>query len=49
MKLIYVKLTQFQKDKLRRAYQKRENTTLKVVLANEQTGDRIYVNDRQYN
>ena len=49
MKLIYVKLTEFQKNKLRRAYQKRENTSLKVVLANEQTGDRIYVNDRQYN
>ena len=49
MKLIYVKLTEFQKNKLRRAYQNRENTSLKVVLANEQTGDRIYVNDRQYN
>ena len=49
MKLIYVKLTEFQKNKLRRAYQNREKTSLKVVLANEQTGDRIYVNDRQYN
>ena len=44
MKLIYVKLTEFQKNKLRR-----EKTSLKVVLDNEQTGDRIYVNDRQYN
>ena len=49
MKLIYVKLTEFQKKKLRRAYQNRENTSLKVVLATEQTGDRIKVNDRQYN
>ena len=49
MKLIYIKLSEFQKNKLRRAFQKRENISLKVALANEKTGDRIYVNDRQYN
>ena len=41
MKLIYVKLTEFQKNKLRRAYQNRKNTSLKVVLANDQTGDSL--------
>ena len=46
---IYVKLTKFQKDKLRRAYEKRENISLKVVLADQSTGDKIYVNQRQYN
>ena len=47
MKLITVTFTQNQKDKLRRAYNKRENISLKLVY-NPQ-GDRIYVNDRQYN
>ena len=49
MKLIYVKLTKVQNDKLRRAYEKRENISLKVVLSDGKTGDRIYVNQRQYN
>ena len=47
MKLIHVKFTEFQKDKLRRAYNKRENISLKLVY--NPHGDRIYVNDRQYN
>ena len=47
MKLINVKFTEFQKDKLRRAYNKRENISLKLVY--DPHGDRIYVNDRQYN
>ena len=47
MKLINVTFTQNQKDKLRRAYNKRENIGLKLVY--NPNGDRIYVNDRQYN
>ena len=47
MKLINVKFSEFQKDKLRRAYNKRENISLKLVY--NPNGDRIYVNDRQYN
>ena len=47
MKLINVTFTQNQKDKLRRAYNKRENIGLKLVY--NPHGDRIYVNDRQYN
>ena len=47
MKLINVKFTEFQKDKLRRAYNKREKISLKLVY--DPHGDRIYVNDRQYN
>ena len=47
MKLITVTFTQNQKDKLRRAYNKRENTSLKLIY--NPHGDRIYVNDRQYN
>ena len=47
MKLINVTFTQNQKDKLRRAYNKRENISLKLVY--NPNGDRIYVNDRQYN
>ena len=47
MKLINIKFTEFQKDKLRRAYKKRENISLKLVL--DPKGDRIYVNERQYN
>ena len=47
MKLINVKFSEFQKDKLRRAYNKRENISLKLVY--DPHGDRIYVNDRQYN
>ena len=47
MKLINVKFTQNQKDKLRRAYNKRENIGLKLVY--NPNGDRIYVNERQFN
>ena len=47
MKLINVTFTQNQKDKLRRAYNKRENIGLKLIY--NPHGDRIYVNDRQYN
>ena len=47
MKLINVTFTQNQKDKLRRAYNKRENVSLKLVY--NPHGDRIYVNERQYN
>ena len=47
MKLINVKFTEFQKDKLRRAYNKRENISLKLVY--NPNGDRIYVNERQCN
>ena len=47
MKLIHVKFTEFQKDKLRRAYNKREKISLKLIY--DPHGDRIYVNDRQYN
>ena len=47
MKLINVTFTQNQKDKLRRAYNKRENIGLKLLY--NPNGDRIYVNDRQYN
>ena len=48
MKLINVKFSEFQKDKLRRAYNnKRENISLKLVY--NPNGDRIYVNERQYN
>ena len=47
MKLINVRFTEFQKDKLRRAYNKRENISLKLVY--NPNGDRIYVNERQYN
>ena len=47
MKLINVKFSEFQKDKLRRAYKKRENISLKLVL--DPKGDRIYVNERQFN
>ena len=47
MKLINVTFTENQKDKLRRAYNKRENTSLKLIY--NPHGDRIYVNDRQYN
>ena len=47
MKLINVTFTQNQKDKLRRAYNKRENISLKLVY--NPHGDRIYVNERQYN
>ena len=47
MKLINVTFTQNQKDKLRRAYNKRENIGLKLVY--NPHGDRIYVNDRQFN
>ena len=47
MKLINVTFTQNQKDKLRRAYNKRENIGLKLVY--NPNGDRIYVNDRQFN
>ena len=47
MKLINVTFTQNQKDKLRRAYNKRENIGLKLLY--NPHGDSIYVNDRQYN
>ena len=47
MKLINVKFSEFQKDKIRRAYNKRENISLKLVY--DPNGDRIYVNERQYN
>ena len=47
MKLINVTITQNQKDKLRRAYDKRENIGLKLLY--NPHGDSIYVNDRQYN
>ena len=47
MKLIHVKFTEFQKDKLRRAYNKREKISLKLIY--DPHGDRIYVNDRQFN
>ena len=47
MKLINVKFTQNQKDKLRRAYNKRENIGLKLVY--NPHGESIYVNYRQYN
>ena len=47
MKLINVKFNEFQKDKLRQAYNKRENISLKLVY--DPNADRIYVNERQYN
>ena len=47
MKLINVTFSEFQKDKLRRAYNKRENISLKLVY--NPHGDRIFVNERQYN
>ena len=46
---IYVKLTKYQNEKLARAYKKRENVSLKVELADKQSGYKIYVNQRQYN
>ena len=47
MKLINVTFTQNQKDKLRRAYNKRENIGLKLVY--NPHGNKVYVNHRQYN
>ena len=44
-----MKLTNNQRHKLVRAYNKRENINLKVKLSNEKDGSRIYVTKTQYN
>ena len=44
-----MKLTNNQRQKLVRAYNKRENINLKVKLSNEKDGSRIYVTKTQYN
>ena len=46
---IYVKLTKYRKERLAKAYEKRENINLKVQLSNEKNGSKVYVNLRQYN
>ena len=46
---IYVKLTKYQNEKLARAYEKRKNVNLKVQWSDQNTGSKIYVNQRQYN
>ena len=46
---IYVKLTKYQKERLAKAYQKKENINLKVQLSDDKNGDKIYVNKTQYN
>ena len=44
-----MKLTQYQKEKLARAFEKRENINLKVELSDQKSGSKIHVNQRQYN
>ena len=40
---IFVKLTNYQKERLAKAHQKKENINLKVELSDENNGDKIYV------
>ena len=46
---VFVKLTQYQKNKLIRGYKKREPVKLKLQFSNENEGNRIYVTKTQYN
>ena len=46
---VFVKLTKYQKERLAKGYQKKENINVKVELSYEKYGDIIYVNKVQYN